>query len=188
MAIHFKTLGPFELKRTSGVVDNFGLTHLWEKANAVQEGLSKGVGVYLIATGRAGSLTPWYVGKSDGGFKGRLSENHHAFNLIAERQPKGNLYLFLFAKVSAKRGVLNKPLKKKNIERGDDYRGSRKPRKSISKLEFLLIGSCMTRNPELVNAKEKIFHAGLIVPGYLNYDQGDLSDSALSLGKMLGTT
>jgi hypothetical protein len=97
--------------------------------------------------------------------------------------------LRLFARVSPKKGVLAKPPKKKFVvEFGDEFKSHRKPRKSINRLEFLLIRSCLLRNSELINAKEAAFHAGLIVPGYLNHEQGDLSDSAVSLAKMLGIT
>ena len=188
MATHFKTIGPLELKRTAGHVDRVSLAALWARANAVEAGLARAVGVYVIATSKGGILTPWYVGKSDNGFKNRLSEKHHAFNLIANSQPKGSLYLFLLAKVSSKKGVLAKPPKKKFVEFGDEFKSRRKPRKSINKLEFLLIRSCLLRNTELVNAKEKTFYAGLVVPGYLSDEQNDLSDSAMSLAKMLRTS
>jgi hypothetical protein len=137
------------------LVDRASLTSLWKRANSEKAGLSKGVGVYILATGNKNALTPWYVGKSDNGFKNRLSEKHHAYKLIARSQPNGSIYVFLLAKVSAKTGALNKPPKKKFFEYGEDFRARRKPRKSISKLEFLLIGSCLGRNSELVNAKEK---------------------------------
>jgi hypothetical protein len=188
MATHFKTVGPLELKRTVGRVDRVGLAALWKRANAEVPGLARAVGVYVLATSKGDILTPWYVGKSDNGFKNRLSEKHHAFDLIADSQPKGNLYLFLLVKVSAKKGVLAKPPKKKFLEFGDEFKSRRKPRKSINRLEFLLIRSCLLCNPELVNAKEKTFYAGLVVPGYLNHEQDDLSDSAMSLARMLGTT
>lgn len=185
MASHFKTIGPLELKRTAGHVDKIGLSALRERAHAEEPGIARAVGVYVLATRKGEVLTPWYVGKSDLGFKGRLSYNHHAFRLIAESQPKGSLYLFLFAKISAKTGALNKPPKKRFVERGDDFRARRKPRKSISTLEFLLIGSCLGRNPELVNAKERIFQEGLFVPGFFKDDRSDVSDSVVSLRKML---
>jgi hypothetical protein len=188
MATHFKTIGPLELKRTDGQVDRASLAALWTRANAEVPGLSRAVGVYVLATRRGNLLTPWYVGKSDNGFRNRLSEKHHAFDLIAASQRKGNLYLFLLAKVSVKKGVLAKPPKKKFEEFGDGFKSRRKPRKSINKLEFLLIRSCLLRNPELVNAKEKTFYAGLVVPGYLGHEQEDLSNSAVSLAKMLDAT
>jgi hypothetical protein len=187
MATHFKTIGPLELKRSVGLVDRLGLSALWTQANAMEPGLARAVGVYILATSKGDMLTPWYVGKSDNGFRNRLSEKHHAFKLIKNSHPKGSLYLFLFAKVSAKKGVLAKPPKKKFVEFGDEFKSRRKPRKSINKLEFLLIRSCLLRNPELVNAKEKTFYAGLVVPGYLNHEQDEPSDSAVSLASMLGT-
>ena len=187
MATHFKTIGPFELRRTRGIVSRASLEALWREANAQEHGrLSRGVGVYVLATGTRESLVPCYVGKSDNGFKNRLSEKHHAFELISRSEPKGNLYIFLFAKASPKKGVLAKPPKKKFLEVGDDFRARRKPRKSINKLEFLLIRSCLLRNPNLVNAKEKTFHAGLIVPGYVNDGDGKPSESVKILRKMLG--
>jgi hypothetical protein len=189
LATHFKTIGPLKLRRTAGQVDRDCLVAFWKQVNSMEHGrLSKAVGVYVLATRKGDVLTPWYVGKSDNGFKSRLSENHHAFQLIANSQPKGSLYLFLFAKVSPKKGVLAGPPKKKFLEFGDDVKTRRKPRRSINKLEFLLIHTCLLRNPNLVNEKEKKFYAGLVVPGYLYREQDKLSDSAVSLGKMLGIT
>lgn len=193
MAVHFNTFGPFELKRKAGVVDHPSVVDLWHQLNDEKKGLYKGVGVYVIATKNSTGLIPWYVGKSDTGFKHRLSEKHHAFELIKAQAPKGNLYIFLFAKVTAKRASLNKPPKKRMVvvddesdkfDDVDELRGRRKPRKSIGKLEFLLIGSCLVRNPNLVNAKEKSFHSGLVVPGFLNYERTEVSEPVSNLRKM----
>jgi len=194
VAIHFKTFGPFEISRTKGSLDRGTLSDVWRRANAEKKGLSKGVGVYVIAAKDGQILMPWYVGKSDTGFKNRLSEKHHAFSVIKESRVKGNLYLFLFAKVTSKRGALNKPLKKKfivvdedidNFDDADGLRARRKLRPSIRKLEFLLIGRCLERNRELVNDKDKSFHTGLIVSGYLNDEDTEPSDTIQSLRRML---
>ncbi len=193
MAIHFKAFGPFEIGRTKGSLDPGALAGVWHRANAEKKGLSKGVGVYVIAAKDGKNLMPWYVGKSDTGFKNRLSEKHHAFSVIADSNANGNLYLFLFAKVTTKRGALNKPLRKKfiavddetdNFDEADGLRSKRKTRRSIGKLEFLLIGRCLERNKELVNDKDKSFHAGLVVSGYLNDGDAEPSDTVQSLRRM----
>jgi hypothetical protein len=194
VSTHFKPFGPFEISRTDETLAPDALADMWQHANAQRKGLSKGIGVYIIAAGDGKTLTPWYVGKSDTGFKSRLSEKHHAFNVIAESKARGNLYLFLLAKVSTKRGTLSKPLKKKLIDADDDVyksdeadglRSRRRSRRSIGKLEFLLIGRCLERNPELVNDKDKSFHAGLVVSGYLNDRNAEPSDTVRSLRIML---
>ena len=59
--------------------------------------------------------------------------------------------------------------------------------KSIDRLEFALIGSCLAKNSDLLNAQEKVFHKWLTVPGYWNSHPDDYDDAALQLARMLGS-
>jgi len=176
----FETLGPFELTRKEGVVEASSLNQIWKEPRD----LRYGVGVYIIASRKRGKLVPWYVGRSDRGFASRLNR-HSIFEKIYSKVKRGSLFLFLIARVTTKTGSLKKALRR-HVESGDSFRSFSAKLKSINRLEFALIGSCMAQNEDLLNLQEKAFHRGLIVPGYLNDSNETLTSPAEELGKMLG--
>jgi hypothetical protein len=172
MPTDFKTFGPFDFPNTSSVT-NEDLKQFWSSSN-IDEGLVTAIGVYILCR-KIGSNPPkpWYVGRTDKGFRRRLKQHVRGgtFRRLDELAPNGKLQVFLIARTNP--GGKSFKKKGKNLL------------KSIRMLEFLLIGMCLTRNKRLLNTSEKAFHKGLYVPGYLNNKRGKPGKPARGLAEML---
>ena len=174
MFFKFATFGPFLLERKSGHVAESDLKSLWGRVDAdPHDGLTQAIGIYIFATANtSGSLVPWYVGKTDAGFKKRLDKHWKLFATLAEKAPEGDLRLFLIARITPTTAKFRKSGKNKLA--------------SIDDLESMMIGSCLSKNPEVANEKKKAWHNGLYVPGYYGDEKTDKRDgAALALRSML---
>src|ERR1700722_19101186 len=102
MAIKFSTFGPFELPREAGIVNTASLKSLWEHAKPVSKSLSSAIGVYIVARRDSkGKLTPWYVGKTDKGFKQRFVQHvvgGKSFVCLSKIPAAGHLQIFFIAR------------------------------------------------------------------------------------------
>jgi hypothetical protein len=121
------------------------------------------------------SARPWYVGKTEkASFKKeafQLQKLEHYRNVLKTHK-RGISQLYLIAKVQDD-GKLRRPGKN----------GVR----SIRKLEELLIGACLIKNPKLVNKSTTRHLKEIHVPGYMNETPGARSFEARHLAKLLGT-
>jgi hypothetical protein len=186
LIVEYATCGPFELTRKNGRVDPKRLEDFWSKVKREKNAytnLDAAIGVYIVAT-RIGKAAPkpWYVGRTYVGFRNRFSahlKGETAFDRISEFAPNGSLYVFLIARLNES-GKFTRPRYRK-------VNGKHKvvSFKTIERLEFALIGSCLLRNKNLINTSEKTFHSGLSVPGYLNDKSGPPAASARTLAAML---
>lgn len=175
MAARFLTKGPFKLGRTKGFMNADAFEAIW----CEEPDLKKAKGVYIIATKVGTRLVPWYVGKSDLGFGSRFRQ-HPIFQVIGRESPNGDLYLFMLVRVTPK----GKSMRAAKTQ-ADPGRLKIRKLKSIDRLEYALIGTCLKLNANLLNEKLKRFHEGLVVPGYLPNPNQDQEDSAQQLAKML---
>jgi len=57
--------------------------------------------------------------------------------------------------------------------------------KTLDKLEFILIGACLLKNPGLRNQQFKKFHESLTVPGFTNGDSKDSNAASRALRALL---
>jgi hypothetical protein len=172
--MNFSTYGPFELREMSPA----GIDKLFESIKKTDKNLQYAIGVYIVAAkDNDGELIPWYVGKTDNEFGKRLIQHFDGarfYKLAAERGP---LSFFLIARVTPS-GRLKKVTARMRETPG---------LKSIDRLEFALIGSCSSRNSELLNKREKSFHTIMHVPGYWNSSVEHYDDAARELAGMLKT-
>jgi hypothetical protein len=173
--VKFSTYGPFQLTEMSPE----GVRALFESINATKANLQYAIGVYIFATmDSKGKLIPWYVGKTDKGFGRRLRNHLDAGKFHHLQSDSGPISVFLIARVTP-----SGRLKKKVTGRTRGRSGL----KSIDRLEFALIGTCLLLNTDLMNKSEKNFHTSMHVPGYLNSPVSSRNKSATELAKMLGT-
>jgi hypothetical protein len=176
MPSHFKTIGPFELGKTSESIEADHLKRFWSDTTQKNHaGLPDAIGVYLIAIGSKSALQPIYVGKAEHGFRARLNPAHDAFRKARNKYKDETLSLLLIARVTPTRG---KFLRK---------RKEGKTLKSINDLEVLLIRDCLTKGFDLINSKEKQFFQDLVVPGYLHDENSEATDGANCLRSIFQT-
>jgi len=174
MPLEYQTFGPFTLqpedkyKITRGVLSDF-----FSDAETEKPGISNAVGVYILTVqAHEGAVPkPWYVGRTDRGFRQRFSFQLGKFRNILEDASKGIPKMFLIARVTP-RGALVKPAKKKLLYNDE--------------LEQLLIGSCLAQNSQLFNVRETKHLREISVPGYRNNKPGKPKQSAQLLAKVLG--
>ncbi len=184
MPAKFRTLGPFELKRDGNRIERGALQALWSPHQHSEGRVYRyAIGVYVIAVKQGRKLLPLYVGKSNRGFANRLNR-HSIFSDIPKQYDGKSLFLFLIARVTSEREEYRtaRPTVVKTAL--GERRGSQKLR-TIDELEFALIGTCLSINPNLLNKHEKSFLNSLRVPGYRNDSDQDLDQSARSLRDML---
>ncbi len=174
--MRFETFGPFSVPLT---IDE-KMTALCGAFEETREGLSHASGVYIFAKIIREQLIPIYVGRTNNdSFGGRIP---HHFNqprnqcLAAHwNEPSNEIYLFLIA-------LMKSP--------GSFRDATSEPERyfsCITRLEDMLIGSCLRVNSDLCNMKGVEFHRDIYVPGYLNssLEDEDHGASAISLAKML---
>jgi|SRR5665213_1462887 len=172
MFYRFETFGPYSIKRINGHVAADDLRAFWSSLQEQEKGLAEAIGVYIIAAKTRGSnAKPWYVGKTDRGFRKRIDQHWKLFATLADRAPIGDLQLYFLARVTSSKGSFRKPGK-------DDL-------PSVGRLETMLIGSCLTLNEEVINQKKKGFYKELLVPGYFGDEGTARSPAAKSLSSLL---
>lgn len=129
-------------------------------------------GIYVFFQKIGSRLVPLYVGQTTDHFGKRV-----AYHMNKERtelfklDKKKDIHLLLIA-LSTPSG---KPKRK----------ASNHDEKAIDKLEFMLIGACLLKNPDLHNIQEKKFHESLTVPGFTNGDSKDSNAASHALRAML---
>jgi hypothetical protein len=174
--MNFLTFGPFELKEISA----YAIDKLFVEIKAAKEGLDVAIGVYIFARrSDRGKLIPLYVGKTNRGFGGRFIDHFEAGRFDGSLSKGDRLNIFLIA-------LATSPKRLKKVT--SNMRDSQKGMKSIDKLEFALIGSCVELNPELINKREGRFLRTLHVPGYWNSPAHEHDASAKKLAVMLKIT
>jgi hypothetical protein len=170
----FESFGPFKIPVNGALIDKKKESKLWEEVEEKRKGLSGAAGCYVFAIRTGGGIKPWYVGKAEkSSFRNETTTVHKQVKLVEalEKHGKGAPVLYLLAKETTG-GRLAKPGKN----------GSR----SIQALEEMLTGTCLLRNPKLLN-KNNIKQHKIEVPGYMNDSPVSRSAAAKSLAKLLGT-
>ena len=171
--MNFTTYGPFQLKEMSKT----GIDELYQDIKTINADLQFAVGVYVVAAKDAkGRLVPWYVGKTGKEFGARLRQHFDAEKFHALSSKSGSLFVFLLAHVTNS-GKIKKVTD--SAKRGLNLT-------AIDHLEFTLIGSCLLKNPDILNKSGKSFHASIYVPGYLNSPPDKRDEAAQSFASMLG--
>ena len=171
--INFDTLGPFALSRRSGEIDEEVLDDFWSVIESKHPSASDAAGVYIIGTRRGdGAIKPWYVGQTHRRYESRFKQHSRGklFRRLCEVAPNGDLMVFLIAKTT---------------RTGKFWRG-KKTLRSISYLEFALIGNCLSQNARLLNVSHAGFYKRFSVPGFTKGRAGKPGLSARELSKMLG--
>jgi hypothetical protein len=171
----FKPYGPFEIPIVDGEVAKPELRAFWEGVEDEHPGLQDAVGCYVFATKARGAARPWYVGKTE-----KASFKKEAFHLsklenyrkVLKARQRGVCQLYLIARVT---------------DGGRFRKAGRRRIGSISKLEELLIGACLIKNPKLVNKSTTKHLREIHVPGYMNEQPGARSREAQHLSKLLRT-
>ncbi len=166
----FEPFGPYQIPVDGKLIDMRRKEEFWQRVEDEEAGLPDAVGCYIYAVRAGPGVRPWYVGKTE-----RLSFRKEAFkfNVVAlalSRRKKGTLLLYLLA-ARTDGGKLKKPAKSSI--------------RSIGALEELLIGTCLRRNPRLLNKKVTRHFREIEVPGYMNESPGARSVKARALAGLL---
>ncbi len=178
----FTTLGPYDLGPSTSEAPFDRLSELWDSPRGKGGPIPRlATGVYVLAVKDRGKLMPVYVGKSDRGFAKRL-HSHTIFSQVAKSYLGMTVYLFLLARVTPKKKSY---VTMKKIERSDGEGFQVKRSRANTELEFMLIGSCLRLNPELLNLQGKTFMEGLKVPGFLGRPDSKETRSAIAFEAMM---
>jgi hypothetical protein len=172
--LDFETYGPFVLEREENYVSRDALGDFWDQVEEKVRGLEQAIGVYVISVRNARSTSPWYVGKTDKGFRKRFSQHAMQLKLFAalhSAAPRGTIEIYFLARMMSRRNGFRAPAKKEV--------------KSVARLEELLIGTCYSRNSRLLNVQKMSAYKKLRVPGYLNDKVGKPNQAASSFNKLL---
>jgi hypothetical protein len=175
MAINFETFGPFPLKRDGNYVSPDTLADFWDEISEKIPGLEDAIGIYIVSIRHGAVSKPWYVGKTEKGFRRRLKQHIAGYKLfagLAGIAPKGNVEIYFLARMSSNKTNFKSP--------------SKNEIRSIGKLEELLIGSCLGKNERLLNVQKMSRYRDLYVPGFAKERAGRPTESAIALRKMLG--
>jgi hypothetical protein len=174
MSVDFETYGPFVLNREKNYVFRDDVDDFWDRVEEKVQGLGEAVGVYVIVVrNKTSSSKQWCVGKTDKGFRKRLFQHAGQLKLFAwlhNAAPVGTMEIYFLPRLT----------------KGKRFRSAAKGTvRSIDRLEELLIGTCYSKNPRLINTQKKSFLKNLRVPGYINGNVGKPSKSASSFGELL---
>src|SRR5579875_211373 len=141
-AMTFEPFGPFALPRKNGAIDDSRKKEFWDQVNEECDSLPEAVGCYILGMRAGKGFKPWYVGKTEKQcFKDRTwnDKTFRRFESVL-RERKGTPVVFLIAKKTPE-GKFRKAL------------GKNRRSGSIAALEEMLIGTCLQRNPKLLNQK-----------------------------------
>src|SRR4051794_5399096 len=100
----FVTYGPYEMPRRNGLIDNDNDTKafFWNEIDSFDRGLADAIGCYVFTIrSRGGGSLPWYVGKTERGFRAECFQSHKLVyynQALAERV--GIPQLFLIPKIT----------------------------------------------------------------------------------------
>lgn len=168
----FKPYGPFEIPIVDSEVAKTELNSFWNRINEKHPGLQDAVGCYIFATYVRGTARPWYVGKTEkASFKKETFQLHKLehYRKILKTRKRGISHLYLIARITGT----------------GKFRAGKSPRPSTAKLEELLIGACLIKNPKLVNKTTTKHLREIRVPGYMNETPGARSLAARHLAALL---
>lgn len=157
--MNFDVYGGFELQRVglhSLDMDNRTIKEFWEWVEEEEPGLSGACGCYVFSLRTSKGSLPWYVGKAEKlsfrkeclNYKNRVA--YH--NVIQSR--KGIPELHLLPKVTAKKRSFSEVTKN--------------PKPNIEKLESMLIGMALSRNPNVINVQGARAIQRITVEGVIN--------------------
>jgi hypothetical protein len=173
--MNFFPYSPFVIPKEKGLIanDKQSLSDFWSMVDSAEEGLSNAIGVYIFGIRAAKGVVPWYVGKAEKqGFIKECFQHHkltHYDRSIVNR--RGTPTLTLIPKLTAA-----------------DYfaKSNGGHQADISTLEQMLIGTCLRRNPDLMNARDTKLYKEMVVPGYLNSPKGRNPKNVVDFKKLLG--
>ena len=177
----FETFGPFPLKREQDyAISTDDIKDFWDEVTEKEAGLESAIGVYIISVRHGTSSKPWYVGKTDTGFRTRLVGHAASLRLfpgLNSRAPKGHLEVLFIAQRTRDGKGFKSPRKSR--------RKSKKTKNSIDFLENLLIGACFAQNKDLLNVQKMAKYRDVSVPGLMNDPKGKPKHPAEYLRKLL---
>ncbi|MBV1712699.1 MAG: hypothetical protein KUA37_11970 [Desulfomicrobium sp.] len=172
----FSPYGSFVIpKQEKGLIstDRDELKKFWKNVEEEAEGLSSAIGIYIFSIRAGKGMRPWYVGKTENaGFFKECFQPHkinHYNYCIAKR--KGTPLLTFIPKLT----------QADNLAQPNG-----RPQKDISSLEKMLIGACLQKNKDLVNARDTKIFRDMVVHGYLNNPQGGVKNSVKEFKKLIG--
>ncbi len=164
-------------KAASGLIDSDrkAITSFWERVDKeLEEGLSGAIGCYLFSIRAGRGELPWYVGLAQRqSFRKECFTDHklkHYNSAIASR--KGTPLLTLIPKFT-KTEQYAKP--------------SPNGHRDIVFLENMLIGTCLRRNPKLLNSRDTKLLREMVVHGLLNNPRGKNYSSVTEFKNLIGS-
>ena len=170
--MRYAVYGPFEIPRNGKIVsrEREDKDALWDEVEQCKEGLSHACGCYvLVIRNRA-----WYVGLAE-----KQSFRQECFT--------AHKIIQYDAALNEVQGVPNLLLLPRLTPTDNFASPSKNGHRDIRLLEKLLIGSAITRNPDLRNIKDTKLLREMNVPGILNSRQGQgRADSVQLLRRALG--
>lgn len=170
----YQVIGPFVISRDENGAVTSKQDDLWEEVNDSLEGASEGCGVYIFGLRASRGTVPWYVGKAEKQALRKECFTPHKLNnynksLISKKQVTPVLQLLVRTTAS---GRISKPSKSGHLD--------------IHKLETMLIGRALSRNPELFNVSQTKMLREMIVPGLMNDSRGKPTKAVSEFKKLLG--
>jgi len=174
----YSVFGPFLFEKIKKEIatDRKRKSKFWANIESAAPGLSNGIGCYIFSLENGANSKPWYVGQTKRlSFKGEIFQKHKIdhYNEVLKAH-NGSIEFFLIAKRTPK-GAFSKPQKGKKKTTHTD----------IDNVETMLIGAALNKNQNLRNVKgTKIFNR-LVVPGFINDNQGKPIKSAQYLRNLL---
>jgi hypothetical protein len=181
MYYRFDTRGPLDFKL--GKPSEFkGRVKQLFPPDKEGEDLGSAVGVYIIAVKKKSKLFPWYVGKTDVGFRKRFLSHSSTFQKLAELSGSDDFKIFVIPRITPTKAKFKRGSRKTQSKHSErPVRGL----PSVEALENLLIGACLTVNKDVTNRKKVSLHKEMHVPGFLNDGDVETDSSALALRAML---
>ena len=174
--LNFYPYSPIAIPRTTkGLIANDGesLRLFWSGVEAIEEGLSNAIGMYIFSIRAGGGIIPWYVGKAEKqSFSKECFQHHkltHYNNAVVGR--RGTPMLTFIPKLT-KTDYFSSP--------------NGKVQNDISTLENMLIGTCLKKNRQLLNARDTKLYREMCVPGYLNSPKGGVPSNVREFKVLLG--
>ena len=157
--MNFDSCGPFEFPR---VREGRWRINFWQEVEESWIGLSNAVGCYAFCIDNGHTLRPWYVGQTlaQGGFEAEVFTQHKLehYTLILDPgdeqrgRRRGRPSIILF------------PLVTDNWELSASRNRSRP---YVDWLEKTLIGMALSRNPDIANIGNTLFHRQVYLNGVI---------------------
>ncbi|MBW2663384.1 MAG: hypothetical protein JRD93_15705 [Deltaproteobacteria bacterium] len=175
--MNFSPYKAIDIPRKNGRIDRDkdSLSNFWLKVDEMDSGVSEAVGCYIFSIRAGRGLLPWYVGLAEKQtFHKECFTIHKLINYNdALNGRKGTPVLTLIAKYTNTKRFA-KPSKNGHTD--------------IRFLENMLIGTCIRRNPNLLNIKKTKLLKEMIVPGLLNNTTGRDYSAVKEFRSLIGTS